>query len=55
MVVILIDDRVDHDSLLVDCESGVRWDGNPIVWSGLSVSAFLTWNRWIESGTSFKS
>jgi hypothetical protein len=33
--VVLVNDRMDHDGLFVDCERGVRWNCNPVVcvWS----------------------
>lgn len=34
MVVVFIDDRMDHDGLLVDRESGVCGDDDPVIYGG---------------------
>ena len=55
MVIVLVDDGMDHDSLLVDCESGVRRDSDPVISSALSVLVLSSSCGWIGCGTSFKS
>lgn len=39
MIVVLVDDRMDHDRLFVYCNRAVRGDSDPIVCQNVLVSA----------------
>lgn len=38
VVVVFVDDGVNHDGLLVDCEDGVGGDGDPAFYAWISIS-----------------